>query len=156
MESKSPEQESKEKVLEEYDKLSNAMDEYGWNLDFEDKGDYLVIYVLMHSKKNPEKKLLAKLKCDDYPRQAPLLEFINPDAMGNPSLRDDVKREFYPSGQGIANDPAKSPMPIVCLPGHRIYHANGWHTAWVVPPPTAWQIYFFIDRLQTALNNDWS
>jgi len=156
MESRTPEQESKDSTLEEFRKLEAAQGEYHWELALEDKGDYLVIYVLMRSKKNPERKLLAKLKCDDYAQQAPFLEFLNPVAISDPGLRGDVKPQYYPTGQGVTTDPARSPMPIVCLPGHRVYHANGWHAAWVFPPPTINQIYFLVDRLQSALDHDWS
>ena len=151
-----PEEQSKQKTLAEFEEIKAQSDHFGWQANLEDEGDYYVIYLLLASSKDQTKKLLIRLTCDDYPKSAPQLEFVNPAGFADESLRKDVRSEFYPKGKGIANDANRSPLPIVCLAGHRIYHANGWHEAWRNPPPASWRIYSFVERLRTSFNEDWS
>lgn len=151
-----PEEESKQRTLAEFEEIKAQSDHFGWQADMEDAGDYCVIYLLLSSSKDHSKKLLVRLTCDDYPKTAPLLEFANPAGFSDKSLRNDVRAEFYPSGKGIVREPNRSLLPIVCLAGHRVYHANGWHETWRNPPPANWRIYSFVERLRTSLNEDWS
>jgi hypothetical protein len=152
----SPEDESKRVTQRQVDLLTSSRDEFGWRVKSEDAGDYLIIFLLFVSRKNGNRALLARLKCDDYPRQAPLLEFLDPSKFDEASGASQPRAEFYPTGSGIANDPSKSPFPIVCLEGHRHYYAAGWHQGWSVPPPSHAEIYPLATRLQLSLDNDWS
>ena len=151
-----PEEESKAATLEEYHVIAAHSTDFGWQADLDDKGDFCVIFVLLVAPRDQRSKLLAKLTCDDYPKSAPLLEFVNPEALENKALRGDVREEFYPKGKGIANDKQRSPLPIVCMAGHRLYHANGWHTSWKNPPPHEWRTCVLVQQMGRSWIEDWS
>ena len=153
-----PEEESKKNAHYEYDRLIAAASDLGMAVDIEETVDYVVIWVLLEDWRNSERRLLLKLKCDDYPQQAPFLECVNPKAFIDRTLRGDVKVEFYPLGSHIAVDHTRSPMPIICIPGHRLYHANNWHpqTPWVNPPKEQHTIYGFVTRVRSAFLDTWT
>lgn len=152
-----PEEESKAATFEEFRVIEAHSADFGWKAVLDERGDYSIILVLLHSPRENRPDLLAKFTCDDYPKLPPSLDFLSPKALEDPTLRDTLQTEFYPKGaKGIAQDANRSPYPIVCLPGHRAYYAGGWHAGWSNPPPAGARLSALAQQLHESWNEDWT
>ena len=74
-----PEDEARAAVREQYDMIVAQQKEYGWRAAIVDTGDYLVIFVRIE--KPQGRTFVMRLRCDDYPEQAPELRFVAPAAI---------------------------------------------------------------------------
>jgi hypothetical protein len=152
----SPEEEAKKAAIIEFDRLKRVGEELDISVNLEETEDYVILFVLMEDRRSSGRRLLLKLKCDDYPQQAPFLECLNPEAFNNHDLWNDVRAEFYPKGPNMVVDLNRSSMPIMCIPGHRLYYANGWHQPpWINPPKEQHSIYGFVTRVRSAFFDTW-
>lgn len=150
---RSPEQVSKEMVEAEYWLIAGQSEHFGWKTRLEDVGDDDIVYVRIP--KPNGRTFVLRLECDDYPRQAPLATFANPDGWGNAALRDEVKPEYWPTGQEYLADRSK-PHKVMCIRGHREYYENNWHAGWTNPPARQDTIYQLVVNVRHAILDRWA
>jgi hypothetical protein len=145
-----PEEQSKELVTTAVDHLRTNADILRLRVDVEDRDDYLVLYVLMARPSG--RRFLMQVICDDYPRQPPLIRFVNPKAWTKLALRQDASPEFYPVGDKVV---AREPLPVLCLRGQRDYYRDGWHAGWTNPPADDDALPQMITNVSIAVQTLW-
>jgi hypothetical protein len=149
-----PEDEAKAAVREQYDMVVEQQDEYGWRSAITDAGDYLVIFVRIE--KPQGRTFVMRLRCDDYPEQAPELRFVAPAAFDRPSEELQPAAEYYPSGDNMVNEPQRGNLPVPCIKGHRDYYISGWHGGWTNPPAHDHSLYQLVMNVRNAILDRWS
>lgn len=149
-----PEDEARAAVREQHDMLVAQQGQYGWRLAVIDAGDYLVIFVRIE--KPQGRTFLMRLRCDDYPEQAPELRFVAPAAFDQPSEDWRAAAEFYPRGESIVTEGQRGPLPVPCIKGHRDYYANAWHHGWTNPPAHDHSLYQLVMNVRNAILDRWS
>jgi hypothetical protein len=97
-----------------------------------------------------------RLRCDDYPEQAPELRFVAPDVFDRPSEEWQSAAAYYPSGDNVVNEPQRGNFPVPCIKGHRDYYANGWHSGWTNPPAHDHSLYQLVMNVRNAILDRWS
>jgi hypothetical protein len=94
--------------------LKGLIEHHGWAIEVEG----FDIYISMYPKRHPEKKFLARLRCDEYPKRAPSFQFLDPATKHEGT-------QYWPEG-----DPFRAaigrPTPQLCIPGIREFH-EGCH-----------------------------
>ncbi len=149
-----PEDEARTAVREQYDPVVAQRAEYGWHAAIVDTGDYLVMFVRIEK---PQGRIFVmRLRCDDYPEQAPELRFVAPAAFDRPSEEWQPVAEFYPRGDNIVNEAPRGPFPVPCIKGHRDYYANGWHPGWTNPPAHDHSLYQLVMNVRNAILDRWT
>ena len=149
-----PEDEARAAVREQFDMVIAQQEEYGWRTAMVDAGDYVVIFV---SIAKPQGRIFVmRLRCDDYPEQAPELRFVAPAAFDMPSEESQPAADFYPRGDSIVNEAQRGPLPVPCIKGHRDYYANGWHQGWTNPPAHDHSLYQLVVNVRNAILDQWS
>lgn len=149
-----PEDESKAAVREQYDMIVAQQDEYGWCVAIVDAGDYLVLFIRIE--KPQSRTFVMRLRCDDYPEQAPELRFVAPVAFDQPSEEWQPSASYYPRGDNIVNEPQRGNLPVPCIKGHRDYYANSWHGGWTNPPAHDHSLYQLVMNVRNAILDRWS
>ncbi|MHB8420112.1 MAG: hypothetical protein ACYDCL_18710 [Myxococcales bacterium] len=153
----SPEEASKVLVREEYALLEQNTGNYNWETRAVDCGDYLVIFVRIP--KPGGRTFLLRLECDDYPRQAPLAQFVDPAGWNDPTLANIVSPPHYPKGGDyLPNRPGKA-YPVMCIRGHREYYEGNWHSGaqgWKNPPEDHDRISQLVVNVRNAIVDRWS
>lgn len=149
-----PEDEARAAVREQYDMIVAQQEEYGWHAAIIDTGDYLVIFVKIE--KPQGRTFVLRLRCDDYPEQAPELRFVAPAAFDEPSEAWAPAAEFCPTGANIVNEAQRGPLPVPCIKGHREYYAGGWHQGWTNPPAHDHSLYQLVMNVRNAILTIWS
>lgn len=152
MELLTPEEQSEAIVKVAFDNLLANRDVLGLELDCEDAGDDLVLYVRLS--RVGGRSYLLQVTCDDYPRQAPLLRFVDPRAWTDLPRRHDVAPEFYPNGDYVARD--RGLLPVLCLKGQRDYYRDGWHDGWTNPPTGDHELVQMITNVSIAIHSRWT
>lgn len=147
-----PEEASKRLVAAEFDLVAEQAPLFGWEAQSEDRGDFLAIYVRIV--KSGGRTFVLRLECDDYPRQAPLAQFVDPAGWTDPKRKDIVDASYFPRGSSIAERGIG--YPVMCIRGHRDYYAGGWHPGWTNPPHDLDRISQFIVHVNHALSTIWS
>lgn len=147
----SPEEESKSLVRDEYERLVAQSDFFGWDLRLLDAGDYCVIFARVV--KDAERTFVFRLICDDFPEVAPQQAFIDAALFEEADEETEAKAEFWPAGDYV--DTGRSPLPVLCIKGHRDYYRDGWHEGWTVPPAHDHSIYQHVVNLRNALLDTW-
>lgn len=149
-----PEDEARAAVREQYEMVVAQQEQYGWRPVIVDAGDYLVIFV---SIEKPQGRTFAmRLRCDDYPEQAPELRFVAPAAVDQPSEKWPPEADFYPSGESIVIEADRGPFPVPCIKGHRDYYAKGWHQGWTNPPAHDHALYQLVVNVRNAILDRWT
>lgn len=149
----SPEEASKLAVRAEFDLLVGQADVFGWTARLEDRGDYYVIYVRLQ--KPGGRCFVLRLECDDYPRQAPLAQFVDPDGWLVDARKDIVDASYFPRGGSYLGDRGIG-YPVMCIRGHRDFYAGGWHGGWTNLPHRDDRISQFVGHVSHAISNIWS
>jgi hypothetical protein len=149
-----PEDEARAAVRAQYEMVVAQKQEYGWTTAIIDTGDELVIFVKIE--KPQGRTFVMRLRCDDYPEQAPELRFVAPAAFDQPPEAWQPAAEFYPRGESIVNDPQRLHLPVPCIKGHRDYYAKGWHQGWSNPPAHDHSLYQLVVNVRNAILDRWS
>jgi len=96
--------------------LKGLIEHHGWVIEVEG----FDIYIFMYPKRYAEKKFLARLRCNEYPKRAPSFQFVNPS----------TKQEgapYWPQGDTFSAAIGRSQsLPQLCIPGIREFH-EGCH-----------------------------
>lgn len=96
--------------------LKGIIEHYGWTISVEG----FDVYVTMHPRKYPEKRFLARLRCNEYPKRAPSFQFVDP------ATRQEGA-QYWPSvGPFQAAISRSQSQPQLCIPGIREFH-EGCH-----------------------------
>jgi hypothetical protein len=149
-----PEDEARAAVRDQYVMVAAQQEEYGWGAAVIDTGNYLVIFVKIE--KPQGRTFVMRLRCDDYPEQAPELRFVAPAAFDQPSEAWQPSAEFYPRGDNIVNEAERLYLPVPCIKGHRDYYAKGWHQGWTNPPAHDHSLYQLVTNIRNAVFDRWS
>jgi len=149
-----PEDEARAAVREQHDMVVAQQEEYGWRSAIIDTGDYLVIFVKIE--KPQGRTFVLRLRCDDYPEQAPELRFVAPAAFDQPSKAWQPAAAYCPTGANIVNEAQRGPFPVPCIKGHREYYARGWHGGWTNPPAHDHSLYQLVMNVRNAILTIWS
>ena len=147
-----PEELSKVLVKQQYSMIEAHASYLGWDCRLEDYGDYLVLYVRIV--KPGGRVFLIRIECDDYPRQAPQVRFIDPDGWDDADRQTHVDPSFHPRGSWIAAD--RGPLPVMCLRGHRDYYRKSWHTGWTNPPDHLDCLSQLVVNIRNAIHDHWN
>lgn len=151
---RTPEDEAKAAVAEQYAMVVVQQQEYGWEPKVVDVGDYLVIFVRIV--KPAGRTFLVRLRCDDYPDIAPELRFVDPRVFETPTLDAQPGAQHYPTGGYMAAAGQRGPLPVPCIKGHRDYYKDGWHGGWTNPPAHDHSLYQLIMNIRNAILDRWS
>jgi hypothetical protein len=147
-----PEETSRALIAEQYEALLAQAELLDVEVRYEEAGDDATITV--RCMKPEGRTFVFRLTCDDYPRVAPLLRFINPAAWGDSSLVHDFAREHWPMGEHIAE--RNKPFPVPCIRGHRDYYEGGWHPGWTIPPHEEDTPYQLVVHIRNAILDAWN
>ncbi len=149
-----PEEASKRIVAWEYEMLAAEADHFGWDVRLDDRDDFYVVYVRLPK---PEgRTFVLRLECDDYPRQAPLAKFINPDGWNDVHHKDEVEAKFFPAGASYLSHDRGTGYPVMCIRGHRDYYSGPWHSGWTNPPHRDDTISRFVVNVRNAILDIWT
>lgn len=147
----SPEDLSKSLMRDEYERLVAQRDFFGWKLRLHDAGDYLVVFARIDKKEG--RQFLLRLICDDFAQLAPQIHFIDPTLFDTADEDTPAAAEYYPAGPNI--DTGKSPLPVLCIKGHRDYYAAGWHGGWTDPPAHDHSPSQLVVNVHYAIQKNW-
>ena len=148
----STEDSSKAAAYHEFERLVVQADHLDIEVRWAETDDFGLIMV--RCPKPEGRTFVFQLTCDDYPRIAPLLRFLNPEAWTNLELQSDAAREHWPTGSSMAE--RGKPFPVPCIRGHRDYYEGGWHDGWSKPLIEADTIYQTVVQIRNAIFSVWS
>ncbi len=151
--SSAPEEASKRAVRGEFEMVVSQAEAFGWSARIEDRGDFCVIYVRLE--KAGGRVFVMRLECDDYPRQAPLAQFVDPDGWLDDSRKDVVDATYFPRGGSYLAERGVG-YSVMCIRGHRDYYADGWHAGWTNPPQRDDRISQFVVHVDHAISTIWA
>jgi len=98
--------------------LQGIIEHHGWTINIEG----FDVYVTMHPKQHPDRSFLVRLRCEEYPKRAPSLQFVDPS-----TRREGA--QYWPQGGPFQAAVSRSQSsPQLCIPGIREFH-EGCHAA---------------------------
>lgn len=149
--STTPEEQSKALVRHEYTMIEAQSEHLGWACRLADRGDYVVVYVRIP--KPGGRIFVLRIECDDYPRQAPEVRFVDPEGWDEAERQDRVEPSFHARGSWVTTD--RGPLPIMCLRGQRDYYRAGWHGGWMNPPDYIDRLSQLVVSIRNAIHDHW-
>lgn len=137
---------SKQYIKEQFHKLQSLKgisEHHDWQITVQG----FDIFVLMRPNKHPDKKFLLRLRCDDYPKRAPSLQFIDSETKQEGA-------QYWPQGGPFQAAISRSQtQPQLCIPGIREFH-EGCHASDSSKPwiPEKYSFVKTLESTQILLN----
>jgi len=98
--------------------LKDIQEHHGWVIDVEG----FDIFVVIHPKKHPENIFTVRLRCNEFPKRAPSLQFVD-------SATKQDGAQYWPNiGPFQAAISRSQSQPQLCIPGIREFH-EGCHAS---------------------------